>query len=120
MKLYSYTVLFLIGIASLFSGLYNDIFDEIILGLFPPIFIGYAIVFFMIKHSNSSLIELNKMLIQGFSIKFIFYGVYIITIFTVYSFKPIPFMCSFATSFIVLHILEAVILKKIKLKVYSI
>ena len=114
MMLYSYTVLFLIGIASLFSGLYTDIFDEIIMGFLPPIIIGYTTVFFMIKYSNSSLIELNKMLIRGFAIKFIFYGVYIIAIFIVYSFKPVPFMCSFASSFIVLHIIEAVILKKIK------
>ena len=37
MMLYSYTVVFLIGIASLFSGLYDDVFYEIIMGLFPPI-----------------------------------------------------------------------------------
>ena len=114
MMLYSYTVVFLIGIASLFSGLYDDVFYEIIMGLFPPIFIGYATVFFMIKYSNSSLVELNKMLIHGFAIKFIFYGAYIVSIFFVYPFKPIPFICSFATSFTVLHLIEAVILKKIK------
>ena len=39
---------------------------------------------------------------------------YIIAVFIVYPFKPVPFMCSFATSFIVLHIIEAVILNKIK------
>ena len=50
MMLYSYTVLFLVGIASLFSGLYNDIFDEIIMGFLPQIIIGYAPVFFMIKY----------------------------------------------------------------------
>ena len=114
MMLYSYTVLFLIGIASFFSGLYNDISGEIFLGLFPLISIGYITVFFMIKHSNSGLIRLNKMLIRGFAIKSIIYGIYIIAIFTVYSFKPLPFMCSFVTSFIVLQIIEAVILKKIK------
>ncbi len=68
MILYSYTVIFFIGIASLFSGLYNNIFSEIILGLFPSIFIGYATVSFLIKHSNGSLIELNKVLIRGFAI----------------------------------------------------
>ena len=114
MMLYSYTVLFLVGIASFFSGLYNDIIDEIFLGLFAPILIGYVAVFFMIKHKNFELIGLNKMIISGFAIKLIFYGLYIIAIFTVYPFKPIPFMCSFATSFIVLQITEAVILKKFK------
>ena len=74
MILYSYAVLFFMCIPSLFSGLYNNIFSEIILGLFPSFFIGYATVSFLIKHSNSSLIELNKVLIRGFAIKFIFYG----------------------------------------------
>jgi len=114
MILYSYTVIFFIGIASLFSRLYNGFFSEIILDLFPPIFIGYSTVSFMIKHSNSSLIKLNKMLIRGYTIKFIFYGAYILAIFIVYPFKPIPFMCSFATSFTVIYSIEAVILKKIK------
>ena len=113
MMLYSYTVLFLVGIASFFSGLYNDIIDEIFLGLFGIILIGYA-TFFMVKYSYIEIFELNKTLIRGFAIKFIFYGVYIIAVFIVYPFKPVPFMCSFATSFIVLHIIEAVILKKIK------
>jgi len=74
MILYSYAVIFFIGIPSLFSGLYNNIFIEIILGLFPLIFIGYSTVSFMIKYSNNSLIALNKVLIRGFAIKFIFYG----------------------------------------------
>jgi len=68
MMLYSYTVLFLIGIASLFSGLYNDIFVEIILGFLPSIIIGYVTVLFMIEYSNSSLIALNKMLVRSFAI----------------------------------------------------
>ena len=68
----------------------------------------------MMKCSNIGLLELNSILIRGVSIKLIFYGIYIIAILIVYSFKPIPFMCSFATSFIVLQITEAVILKKLK------
>ena len=69
---------------------------------------------FMIKYSNSRAIRFNKMLVRGFAIKFIFYGVFIITIFTVYSFNPVPFMCSFTVSFIGLHMMEAIVLKKIQ------
>ena len=59
MILYSYAVIFFIGIPRLFSGLYNNIFSEIVLGLFPPIFISYTTVLFMIKNSYSSLIKSN-------------------------------------------------------------
>ena len=114
MMLYTYTVIFLIGIAGIFSRFFDNVITEIFLGLLGPVLVGFVTVFFMIKYSNSGVIRLNRMLVRGFAIKFIFYGIFIITIFTVYPFKPIPFMCSFTFSFIVLHMMEAVVLKKIQ------
>jgi len=84
------------------------------LGLFAPVLVGFITIFYMIKYSNSRAIRFNKMLVRGFAIKFIFYGVFIITIFTVYSFNPVPFMCSFTVSFIGLHMMETIVLKKIQ------
>ena len=114
MMLYTYTVIFLIGIAGIFSRFFDNVITEIFLGLLGPVLVGFVTVFFMIKYSNSGVIRLNRMLVRGFAIKFIFYGIFIITIFTVYSFKPVPFMCSFTSSFIGLHLMEAIVLKKIQ------
>ena len=114
MMLYTYTVILLIGIAGIFSRFFDSMISEIFLGLIGPVLVGFITIFFMIKYSNSRAIRFNKMLVRGFAIKFIFYGVFIITIFTVYSFKPIPFMCSFTVSFIGLHMMEAIVLKKIQ------
>ena len=114
MMLYTYTVILLIGIAGIFSRYFDSMISEIFLGLVGPVLVGFITIFFMIKYSNSRAIRFNKMLVRGFAIKFIFYGVFIITIFTVYSFKPIPFMCSFTVSFIGLHMMEAIVLKKIQ------
>ena len=114
MMLYTYTVILLIGIAGIFSRFFDSMINEIFLGLVGPVLVGFITIFFMIKYSNSRAIRFNKMLVRGFAIKFIFYGVFIITIFTVYSFKPIPFMCSFTVSFIGLHMMEAIVLKKIQ------
>ena len=114
MMLYTYTVILLIGIAGIFSRFFDSMISEIFLGLVGPVLVGFITIFFMIKYSNSRAIRFNKMLVRGFAIKFIFYGVFIITIFTVYSFKPIPFMCSFTVSFIGLHMMEAIVLKKIQ------
>ena len=114
MMLYTYTVILLIGIAGIFSRFFDSMISEIFLGLVGPVLVGFITVFYMIKYSNSRAIRFNKMLVRGFAIKFIFYGVFIITIFTVYSFKPIPFMCSFTVSFIGLHMMEAIVLKKIQ------
>ncbi|SVC25031.1 uncharacterized protein METZ01_LOCUS277885 [marine metagenome] len=114
MMLYTYTVIFLIGIAGIFSRFFDNVITEIFLGLLGPVLVGFVTVFFMIKYSNSGAIRLNRMLVRSFGIKFIFYGIFIITIFTVYPFKPIPFMCSFTSSFIGLHLMEAIVLKKIQ------
>ena len=113
--LYTYTVMLVIGIASIISRLYINMAKEIFFGISAPVFVGFATVYFMIKYSNYSATNLNKMLMSGFAIKFIFYGLYIIIIFTVYPFKPIPFICSFTTSFIGLHLMEAVVLKKLQI-----
>ena len=114
MMLYTYTVILLIGIAGIFSRFFDSMISEIFLGLIGPVLVGFITIFFMIKYSNSRAIRFNRMLVRGFAIKFIFYGVFIITIFTVYSFKPVPFMCSFTSSFIGLHLMEAIVLKKIQ------
>tara|TARA_Y100001970_G_scaffold164282_1_gene200757 strand:+ start:2485 stop:2835 length:351 start_codon:yes stop_codon:yes gene_type:complete len=114
MKLYTFTVLLFIGIAGFFSNYYSNFAHEIFLGLLAPILVGYVTVFFMEKYSNMGMIYLNGVIIKGFAIKFIFYGAFILIIFTVYSFNPIPFMCSFTASFVGLHIMEALILKKIQ------
>ena len=114
MMLYTYTVILLIGIAGIFSSFFDNVITEIFLGLVGPVLVGFITIFFMIKYSNSRAIKFNRMLVRGFAIKFIFYGVFIITIFTVYSFKPVPFMCSFTVSFIGLHMMEAIVLKKIQ------
>ena len=114
MMLYIYTVIFLIGIAGIFSRFFDNMISEIFFGLSGPVLVGFITIFFMIKYSNNGAIRLNRILVKGFVIKFIFYGGFIITIFTVYSFNPVPFMCSFTLSFIVLHMMEAVVLKKIQ------
>ncbi len=114
MMLYTYTVILLIGIAGIFSSFFDNMISEIFLGLVGPVLVGFITIFFMIKYSNSRAIRFNRMLVRGFAIKFIFYGIFIITIFTVYSFKPVPFMCSFTSSFIGLHLMEAIVLKKIQ------
>ena len=114
MILYTFTVILFIGIGGIFSNYYTNFAYEIFLGLMAPVLVGYGTVFFMKKYSNMEIIYFNKMLIKGFALKFIFYGLFILTIFTVYSFNPIPFMCSFTLSFIGLHMMETIVLKKIQ------
>ena len=110
--LYTFTVILFIGTAGIFSNYYTNFTYEIYYGLFAPILVGYLTVFYIKKYPKMEPVYFNKMLFKGFAIKFVFYGAFILTIFTVYSFNPIPFMCSFTSSFIGLHIMETIVLKK--------
>tara|TARA_Y100000768_G_scaffold102821_1_gene75165 strand:- start:6 stop:353 length:348 start_codon:yes stop_codon:yes gene_type:complete len=112
--LYTLTAIMFIGIAGFFSNYYSNFTYEIFLGLSSPTLVGYVTVFFMKKYSNKEMIYFNKMLLKGFALKFIFYGFFILTIFTVYPFNPIPFMCSFTVSFIGFQMMETIVLKKIQ------
>ena len=114
MMLYTFFVILLVGIAGIFSNYYINFKFEIFLGLSAPILVGYSTVFFINKYQKIEAYYFNRMLFKGFAIKFILYGAFILTILTVYSFKPVPFMCSFTASFIGLHIVEAIILRKIQ------
>ena len=114
MKLYSFAVILIIGVAGISSNYYKSYTSEIYFGLLAPIFVGYLNVFFMKKHSTKGAVFFKIILFKLFAIKFLFYGAFILAIFTVYSFNPIPFMCSFTASFVGLHIMEALILKKIQ------
>ena len=116
MILFTFTVILFFGIAGIFSNYYSDFTNEIFLGLLAPVLVGYIMLFFINKYSNMEIIYFNKVLVRGFAIKFIFYGIFILTIFTVYSFNPIPFMCSFTVSFVGLHLVEAMVLRKIQAK----
>ena len=76
MMLYTYTVILLIGIAGIFSRFFDSMISEIFLGLVGPVLVGFITIFYMIKYSNSRAIRFNKMLVRGFAIKFIFYGLF--------------------------------------------
>lgn len=78
-----------------------------------PIIVGFATIFHIIKYSKNISVRLTKVLIRAIGIKSNFNGLYIISNFSVYSFKPVTFFCSFVTSFNVVHIAEEIIFRKI-------
>ena len=47
MMLYTYTVILLIGIAGIFSRLFDSMISEIFLGLVGPVLVGFITIFFM-------------------------------------------------------------------------
>ena len=58
-------------------------------------------------------IVLTKMIAKGFIVKMVYYGIIILLVIKHYAFQPIPFVCSLTGFFMVLHVMEAIVIKHI-------
>lgn len=57
--------------------------------------------------------RLTSVMVAGFAAKLVFFAAYVAFMLTVLSLRPTPFVASFTASFVVLHLAEAVALKRL-------
>ena len=108
-----YEILTSLGILGLIAGLYPVYGLELFLGWILPVLAGTVTMYFIGSAVQKDSFLVTKTLAKGFVLKMVYYGATILTIFKLYSFEPIPFICSFSGFFLGLHVLEAVIIKRI-------
>ena len=111
MKLFLFGAVLSIGILGIAGWIFPLYLLELFLGWFGPVLAGFITMYFVIQAAKKDPYSITKTLAKGFVLKMVFYGLYIIIFFKLYSFKPIPFLCSFSGFFLGLHALEAVIIK---------
>ena len=104
---------FILGITIFFFQTYSI---ELFFGWFLPAFAGVVTTYFIFSAQKKDAITVTKTIAKGFALKMIYYGVSILFLFKHYSFQPIPFVCSFSGFFMGLHVLEAIIIKRISEK----
>tara|TARA_Y100000590_G_scaffold354883_1_gene408372 strand:+ start:89 stop:469 length:381 start_codon:yes stop_codon:yes gene_type:complete len=110
-KLYLFGVTLSIGLLGIAGWIFPLYLLELFLGWFGPVLTGFITMHFVIEATKKDPYSVTKMLAKGFVLKMVYYGLYIIIFFKLYSFKPIPFLCSFSGFFLGLHALEAVIIQ---------
>ena len=108
-----YGILASLGILGLIAGIYPVYGLELLLGWILPVLAGTVTLYFIDSAAQKDPFLVTKTLVKGFILKMIYYGATILTLFKLYSFEPIPFVCSFSSFFLGLHVLEAVIIKRI-------
>lgn len=113
LKLYLYGILASAGILGLVAGFFPHYQSELFLGWMVPVLAGFITIYFVLKAAKKDVGSVTKVIAKGFVIKMVYYGIIIFILFKLYSFEPIPFVCSFAGFFLGLHALEAVIIKDI-------
>ncbi|MEE2765210.1 MAG: hypothetical protein VX600_01815 [Candidatus Neomarinimicrobiota bacterium] len=113
MKLFIYGVFTSLGILGLSGHFLAQYQYELFFGWLGPVVAGTTTIIFIKRASRKEIRLITKTLTIGFAIKMIFYGAYILILFKIYPFNPIPLMCSFAGFFLGLHALEAVIINNL-------
>ena len=113
MRLFIYGILASLGILGLIAGIYPVYGLELLLGWILPVLAGTVTLYFIDSAAQKDPFLVTKILIKGFALKMVYYGATILILFKLYSFEPIPFICSFSGFFLGLHVLEAVIIKRI-------
>ena len=113
LRLFIYGILASLGVLGLTAGLYPAYGLELFLGWILPVLAGTVTLYFIGSAAQKDPFLVTKTIAKGFALKMVYYGAAILTLFKLYSFEPIPFICSFSGFFLGLHVLEAVIIKRI-------
>ena len=112
------TVTWMIGASTLSSlaaaaALGSTTGNAVVFGMLGPL--ATAIVTFVLveKTYRSSPERLTSLMVAGFAGKMMFFGAYVTVMLKLLSLPPVPFIASFTTYFIGLHMMEALHLRNL-------
>lgn len=57
--------------------------------------------------------RVTALMVKGFAAKFVFFGAYVWVVLTVLALRPLPFVVSFTSYFVILYLVEAVCLSRL-------
>lgn len=102
--------LFILGVSIFFFQTYAI---ALFFGWLLPALAGSVTMYSIFLAQKKGATTVTKTIAKGFALKMVYYGISILILFKQYSFQPIPFVCSFSGFFMGLHVLEAIIIKRI-------
>jgi hypothetical protein len=85
---------------------------EVLYGMLGPLAVGSVSWIVTERTYASGPGRLTGVLVTGMAIKAVFYGAYVIVMLRVLALRPLPFVVSFTGYFIVLHLMEAIFMRR--------
>ena len=86
---------------------------EVFFGMLAPL-AGAASTWLLVARTFPSRPELvTPLMVAAFAAKLVFFGVYVTIMLRVLALRPLPFVASFTTYFIALHLFEALCLQRL-------
>ena len=86
---------------------------EVLLGILGPLLVTSATWVLMERAYTRRPESLTSMMILAFGFKLVFFGAYVAAMIGVLSVRPVPFVAAFTSSFIALHLTEALFLRRL-------
>ena len=86
---------------------------EALLGLLGPLVSALATWVVVARTAAAAPAKVTGVMVTGLAVKMVFFGVYVAGMLKGAGLRPVPFVVSFAGSFIALHAVEAVFLRRL-------
>lgn len=86
---------------------------DVALGMAAPLVAVVATWVFVVRTHRRNPADVTGVMVQGFVGKMIFFGAYVVVVWTQAVPDPVPFIVSFTGSFLTLYLVEAVLLGRL-------
>jgi hypothetical protein len=86
---------------------------EALFGMLGPLVSACVAWIAMVRVHRSTPERLTAVMIAGFAVKLVFFGVYVVVMLRVLALRPVPFVTAFTSYFIALYAMQALFLNRL-------
>jgi hypothetical protein len=86
---------------------------EVLYGMLAPLVVAVVSWIVIERTYRSDPSRLTRVMVEGLAVKAVFFGAYVAGMLRVVGLRPVPFVVSFTSYFIALHVTEAVFLRRL-------
>ncbi len=86
---------------------------EVLYGMLAPLVVAVVSWIVIERTYRSNPERLTRVMVEGLAVKAVFFGAYVAGMLRVIELRPVPFVVSFTSYFIALHVTEAVFLRRL-------
>lgn len=86
---------------------------EVLYGMLAPLVVAVVSWVVVERTYRANPERLMRVMVEGLALKAVFFGAYVVGMLRVLGLRPVPFVVSFTSYFIALHVTEAVFLRRL-------
>ena len=86
---------------------------EVLYGMLAPLVVAVVSWIVIERTYRSDPERLTRVMVEGLAVKAVFFGAYVAGMLRVIGLRPVPFVVSFTSYFIALHVTEAMFLRRL-------